>query len=89
MLDALCLLGALNHPIADKVHLARVANIAKIRNLSVYAHGTRPIDSQSILDICKLATDILQAYIDINQIAPIEKQRQYFEFVKLTFLQKD
>jgi CRISPR-associated protein (TIGR02710 family) len=45
MFDSLCLLGALNQPIAQKITLGRVANIAKIRNRSVYAHGIRPIDT--------------------------------------------
>jgi hypothetical protein len=88
MLDSLCLLGALNHPIAQKIALGRVANIAKIRNRSVYAHGIRPIDSQSIKDIQRLATDALTEYIKIAKIDSIDDQRSHFEFMELKIREK-
>jgi len=88
MFDSLCLLGALNQPIAQKVQLGRVANIAKIRNRSVYAHGVRPIDTKSISDIRELATDALTAYIDITKIDSVNDRRSYFEFIELTIRRK-
>jgi hypothetical protein len=88
MFDSLCLLGALNQPIAQKITLGRVANIAKIRNRSVYAHGIRPIDTQSITDIRRLATDALTAYIEITGIESVDAQRSCFEFIELTVRRK-
>ena len=88
MFDSLCLLGALNHSIAQKIALGRVANIAKIRNRSVYAHGVRSIDSQSVNDIRKLATDALNGYIEIAKIESIDNQRSCFEFMELAIRKK-
>ena len=83
MFDSLCLLGALNQPIAQKIALGRVANIAKIRNRSVYAHGIRPIDSHSVSDMRKLATDALTEYLEISEIDSIDNRRSCFEFMEL------
>jgi hypothetical protein len=96
MLDSFCLLGALNHPIAEKISLGRVVDKAKIRNRSVYAHGIRPIDAQSTNDISKLATDALNEYINITKINSIDDQninstddqRIRFEFMELTIRRK-
>lgn len=88
MFDSLCLLGALGQPISQKIVLGRVANVAKIRNRSVYAHGVHPIDEQSINDIRKLAVDALTAYIDIAKIESIDARRAYFEFIGLTVRRK-
>jgi hypothetical protein len=88
MFDSLCLLGALDHPIAQRIALGRVANIAKIRNRSVYAHGIRPIDTKSVNDIRKLATDALTGYIEIATIDSIDNQRSRFEFMELTIRKK-
>jgi hypothetical protein len=88
MFDSLCLLGALNQPIAQQIKLGRVADKAKIRNRSVYAHGVRPIDRQSINDIRKLTNDALTAYIDIAKIESVDARRSCFEFIKLTVRRK-
>lgn len=83
MFEALCLLAALNHPLSKKLNLSRVANIAQIRNLSVYAHGISPMNENSIKKMRSLATDALQAYLDIKQIASIDTHTQKFEFMEL------
>jgi hypothetical protein len=83
MIDSLCLLGALDQAITQRITLKRVANMAKIRNRSVYAHGIKPIDSKSIDDICKLATDALSSYLEINEYPPIDSCRNEFEFIDL------
>lgn len=88
MFDALCLLGTLKHPIIDKINPNWVANIAKIRNLSVYAHGVRPIDVQSVADIRKLATDAIRAYVAIKQTEIDDTQRSKFEFIELVLQRK-
>jgi len=83
MFDALCLLGSIKHKLVEKVNPGRVANIATIRNLSVYVHGTQPMTTQAITDIRKLATDTLQAYIDTQQFETIEVVKANFEFMEL------
>ncbi len=83
MFDALCLLGAINHSIANEIKGGRVMNIAKIRNRSIYAHGVQPIDMQSVKDIRKLATDTLNAYIKSKNLSSIEDQRLGYEFMEL------
>ena len=90
MVDALCLLGSLDHPIAKnpKINLGRVMKIAEIRNRSVYAHGVSPIDSQSVNEICKLATDALETYMNIKGMNSIEDQRLAFKFIKLSIVKK-
>lgn len=89
MFDALCILGALDNTLLNKLHPSRVANIAQIRNLSVYAHGIRPMTEQSISEIRKLATDALQAYIEIKELGTIEMQREKFEFMTLIVQKTD
>ncbi len=88
MFDALCLLGALNSPLLKSLSPSRVANIAKIRNLSIYAHGTSPMTEKSIAAMRDLATDALLAYVEIKQIESIDTQRDKFEFIELA-LQKN
>jgi hypothetical protein len=83
MCDSLCLLEALNHPIAEKISTGRVANIATIRNRSVYAHGIKPIDSSSVSAIQKLATDALNQYIEITESDSIDVLRDGFKFIEL------
>jgi hypothetical protein len=91
-----CLLGAIHSgPTSTKstsggiileislIVCARIANIAKTRNLSVYAHGVRPINKQSIEEMRKLATDTLQSYVEVKSLADIDMQRKNFEFMEL------
>jgi len=84
MFDSLCLLGAIDNALANKINLGRLANIANIRNLSVYAHGIRPMTTQSINDMRKLATDVLEAYTEGKYIGNLETERSRFEFMQLT-----
>ncbi len=83
MVDALCLLGALDHPLLRHIHPARIVNIAKIRNSSVYAHGIQPMSHKSIEDIRKLAVETIQAYTQEKDRDGIEKYRNGFEFMQL------
>jgi CRISPR-associated protein (Cas_Cas02710) len=85
MFDALCLLGALDSPLCKELSPNRVANIAQVRNLSIYAHGIRPITEKSISAIRDLATDAVKAYLEMKQMEPIEKQQDKFEFIELSF----
>jgi CRISPR-associated protein (Cas_Cas02710) len=84
MFDAFCLLGSLKSPLCEKLNANRVANIAQVRNLSVYAHGIRPMIEKSITAMRDLAEDAVQAYLEINQMEKIEQQQERFEFVELT-----
>lgn len=84
MFDSLCLLGSLGDPISGKISPGRVANIANIRNLSVYAHGIRPMDTQSVDDMRKLSYDILSVYTENRNLGTIERERSRFEFMPLT-----
>lgn len=89
MFDALCILGALDSPLSKKLNPGRVANIAQIRNLSIYAHGVRPMTEQSISEMRRLATDALQAYLEIKQLDSIELQQEKFEFMELVLQKAD
>lgn len=89
MFDALCLLGALSHPIAAKVIPGRVANTARIRNRSIYAHGLNPIDQKSVSEIRNLADDTLMAYIEIKQTGKVDQMRPGFKFIELNLRSKD
>lgn len=74
---------------SKKLNLSRVANIAQIRNLSVYAHGISPMNENSIKKMRSLATDALQAYLDIKQIASIDTHTEKFEFMELVLKKVD
>jgi CRISPR-associated protein (TIGR02710 family) len=83
MFDTLCLLGALEHHLSKTIRAPRVANIATVRNLSIYAHGMRPMTVQSLSEMRNLATEILNAYITQKGIGSIEEERSNFEFIGL------
>lgn len=85
MFDAFCLLGALESPLCEQLNPRRVANIAQVRNLSIYAHGIKPMAEKSITGMRDLAKDAVQAYSGINQMDSLEQQQEKFEFVELTF----
>jgi hypothetical protein len=83
MFDSLCLLGALKHPLAQALNAGKIANVANIRNLSVYAHGTNPMKSDAIGRLRDVAQETLQAYATIKGIRPVTEERTRFQFVEL------
>jgi hypothetical protein len=89
MFDSLCLLGALNHPITQGINPSRVANVAKIRNRSIYAHGATPIDTQSVKEIRQLAKDAICAFFCMQGEELIDNHRTSFEFIELVIRKKD
>lgn len=88
MLDAFFILESVNHFIASSRAITggRIADIAKIRNRSIYAHGTNPIDEGSVKKIKKLATELVEIYAENMKIGVIESQRRNFEFIKLILI---
>ncbi|HRV95548.1 MAG TPA: hypothetical protein P5526_25565, partial [Anaerolineae bacterium] len=86
MFDSLCLLGALGDPISEKINPGRIVNIANIRNLSVYAHGIRPMNMQSVDEMRRLSAEILSVYTQIRNLGTIRGERSKFEFIPLTVI---
>lgn len=83
LFDSLCLLGALSHPLSQTLNPGRIANIANVRNLSVYAHGNSPISQKSTGEIRNIAQNALQAYSDINKAYSVQDYQDKFEFMTL------
>jgi hypothetical protein len=83
MFDSLCLLGALEQPLAQKLSTGKIANAANVRNLSVYAHGSNPMKAQSVATIRDVAREALQAYTEIKHFDSIADERLRFQFIEL------
>lgn len=83
MIQALCLLGALDCLLMNTIDPFEVRDIANVRNMSVYAHGIQPIDGSSVKAIRELATNVLHQYIITIGADSIEEHRSGFEFMKL------
>ena len=83
MFDSLCLLAVLGHHLPQDIKAQKIANIATVRNLSIYAHGMKPMTTQSIGEMRKLATDILNSYTTRKDIGIIENERANYEFIQL------
>jgi CRISPR-associated protein (TIGR02710 family) len=88
MVDAFCLLGALNSPLVKKFKAPKIMNIAQIRNLSVYAHGLHPMNQKALSDIRQLATDMILVYAEIKGFSSIDVQSDKFSFMELTMREK-
>jgi CRISPR-associated protein (Cas_Cas02710) len=85
MFDAFCLIEALEKEFSKQFPINRVANIANIRNKSIYAHGIEPLTEKDVDTIRNFTRDVMTKYLSIQNIGSIETERDKFEFIKLEF----
>jgi len=56
-MDAVIMLDALADECLSKVNRRRILGLAETRNHSIFAHGQRPLNAQSIQGLKELSTE--------------------------------
>ncbi|MCW6053714.1 hypothetical protein K4039_27610 [Lyngbya sp. CCAP 1446/10] len=85
MFDAFCIIEALEKEFTNKFPINRVANIANIRNKSIYAHGIEPLTEKDVYTIRNFTREVMTKYLSIRKTGAIDSERDKFEFIKLEF----
>jgi CRISPR-associated protein (TIGR02710 family) len=84
LMDAVLILDALGDKCLSEVHRRRILGLAETRNHSIFAHGQRPLNAQSIQSLKDLSTECLSVYLSEHNLGTIEALREAFMFMPLT-----